>query len=330
MSFRAPEALLALLVLPLVVLGYVSSRRRRRRRTAALGAQGLVATGGARARRVRERLPAALFLAAIAVLTLACARPMGTIKVPQRAATVVVAIDVSNSMAATDTKPSRIEAAKLVATDFVRDQPPGVRIGIVGFGGTGIVAQPPTTDHQVSLDAIDHLSLGGGTSIGEGVLTALDAIAGKTLHVNLAEVSNDDSGEIDLGYYGGATIVLISDGEDESTTNPVTIARLVSTAGVRIQTVGVGTTTGTTVKIGGFMIATALDASTLENVAKVTNGSYHAISGGSPAAAISKSIQLHFTVVSEHTELTALFALVGVVLLMLGAMLSVLWFGRVL
>jgi Ca-activated chloride channel homolog len=330
MTFRDPDVLFALLLVPLVIVGYVRLRRHRRRRTASLGAQGLVATAPARRLRMREQLPATLFLLAIAVLTLACARPLGTIKVPQRAATVVIAIDVSNSMAASDTKPSRIAAAKSVATDLVREQPDGVRIGIVGFGGTGIIAQPPTTDHEVALDAISHLSLGGGTSLGAGVLSALDAIAGKTLHVNLADLSNDDSGEVDLGYYGGATIVLISDGEDESTTNPVTMARLVSTAGVRIQTVGVGTTSGTTVKIGGFTIATALDALTLQNVAKVTNGSYHSITDASAATAISKSIQLHLTTVSEHTELTALFTMVGVVLLAIGAALSVLWFGRVL
>jgi Ca-activated chloride channel family protein len=327
MTFRAPEVLLALLLLPFVLAGYV---RRRRRRAAALGAKGLISTEPARKRRVREHLPVALFIAALAVLTVACARPMATIKLPQRTATVVVAIDLSNSMAATDVKPSRIDAAKTVASDFVRQQPSGVRIGVVGFGATGIIAQPLTSDHAVALSAIDHLSLGGGTSLGEGVLTSLDAIAGKTLHVNLTALANDDSGEIDLGYYGGATIVLISDGEDTSATDPVTMARLVSTAGVRIQTVGVGTTAGTTVHIGGFTIATALDAATLESVAKVTNGSYHYVNDGSAANAISKSIQLHFTVVTEHTEVTALFAMAGVLLLALGAVLSVLWFGRVI
>jgi len=326
MTFRWPEVLFGLLLVPGVLAGYL---RRRRRRSVALAAQGLVPTEPARRQKAREQLPIALFLAALAVLIVACARPMSTVKVPQRTATVVIAIDVSNSMAATDTKPSRIDAAKTVASDFVRQQASGVRIGIVGFGETGVIAQPPTSDHAEALSAIDHLSLGGGTSLGVGVLTALDAIAGKTLHVNLSELSNDDSGEVDLGYYGGATIVLISDGEDTSATDPVTVARLVSTAGVRIQTVGVGTATGTTVDIGGFSIATALDAATLENVAKVTNGSYHYVSDGSAANAISKSIQLHFTVVTEHTEITALFAVAGAVLLAIGAVLSVLWFGRV-
>ena len=100
--------------------------------------------------------------------------------------------------------------------------------------------------------AINHLSLGGGTSLGAGILTALDAIAGKTIRVNQAEFAQDTSGEVDVGYYGGSTIVMISDGEDTSQANPLTLARLASIAGVRVQTIGVGTPAGTTVRIGGF------------------------------------------------------------------------------
>ena len=154
---------------------------------AALAAQGLVTSDPAQ-RRLREHLPFALVVVALVLLVLACARPMATIKTPQRTATVVIALDVSNSMAATDAQPSRIGAAKAVASDFVRQQPPGVHIGVVGFGQGGVITQPPTSDHAEVLRAIDHLSLGGSTSIAAGILTSLDAIAGKTLHVNLAQL----------------------------------------------------------------------------------------------------------------------------------------------
>ena len=110
-----------------------------------------------------------------------------------------------------------------------------------------------------------------------GILTSLDAIAGKTLKVNTTALDQDNSDEVNIGYFGGATIVLFSDGEDTSQTDPVTMARLASTAGVRIQTIGVGTAAGTTVQIDGFSVATALDAQTLEDVATVTNGSYHQV-----------------------------------------------------
>jgi Ca-activated chloride channel family protein len=217
----------------------------------------------------------------------------------------------------------------MLASAFIRDQPPDVRIGVVGFGLTGVILQTPTTDHTEALAAIGHLSLGGGTTIASGILTALDAISGKTIKVNLADLSNDDSGNIDIGYYGGSTIVLISDGEDTSQADPATIARLASTAGVRIQTIGVGTVGGTTIQIDGFSIATAMDPATLENMAKVTNGAYHQVDNQASIAAISKTINLHFKVVSEHTEITAFFAMAGALLLALGALFSLMWFGRV-
>lgn len=329
MTFGSPDVLFGLLLVPAVVAGYVRSRRQRRLRTAALGAKGLITTGPARRRGLGDQLPFTLITAALALLVVACARPMATIATPQRTATVVLAIDVSNSMAATDVKPSRIDAAKTVASAFVRQQPSTVRVGVVGFGQAAVIVQPPTTDHAEALRAIDHLSLGGGTSLGAGILTSLDAISGKTLRVNLAALANDDSGEIDLGYYGGATIVLISDGEDTSQTDPATMARLASTAGVRIQTVGVGTAAGTTVQIGGFTVATALNPETLESVARVTNGSYHQADDEAALSAISKTINLHFTVVTKHTEITALFAAAAALLLAAGAVISVLRSGRV-
>jgi Ca-activated chloride channel family protein len=161
-----------------------------------------------------------------------------------------------------------------------------------------------------------------------GILTSLDAIAGKTLIVNKAALTQDNSAEVNIGYYGGATIVLFSDGEDTSQAGPVTMARLASTAGVRIQTIGVGTVTGTTVQIDGFSVATAMDPQTLEAVAAVTNGSYHQADSQS-LKAISKTINLHFTVVTSYTEVSALFAAAAALFLVAGALISVMWFGRV-
>jgi Ca-activated chloride channel family protein len=323
MTFASPAWLLGLLLLPVVVVGYVLARRRRRQRTAALAAQGLVTTGLARRRSWRLHLPFALFLVALALLVVASARPMTTVKTLRREATVVLAIDVSNSMAAADIKPSRIGAAKITAEDFVREQPAGVRIGVVSFGPSAVIVQPPSFDHAVVLQAIEHLSLGGGTSLAAGILTSLDAIAGKTLIVNKAALAQDNSGDVNIGYYGGATIVLISDGEDTTQTGPVTMARLASTAGVRVQTIGVGTVAGTTVQIDGFSVATAMDPQTLESVAAVTNGSFHQANGRAGLQAISKTINLHFTVV------TALFAVAAALFLVAGALISVMWFGRV-
>ena len=329
MTFGSGEWLFGLLLLPAVVAAYVASRLRRRRRSAALAAQGLLTSDVGRRRAWRVHLPFGLFLVALALLVVASARPMAAIKTPKREATVILAIDVSNSMAATDVQPSRLGAAKIAASDFVREQPSSVKIGVVAFGPSALIVQPPTFSHSDVLQAINHLTLGGGTSLAAGILTALDAVAGKTLRLNTTSLGEDNSGEVNIGYYGGATIVVFSDGEDTSQADPVTIARLASTAGVRIQTVGVGTAAGTTVKIDGFTVATALDSQTLQSVAMATNGSYHQVTDPASLPEISKTINLHFTVFTEYTEISAVFAAAGALLLLIGALISVLWFGKV-
>ncbi len=330
MTFATPEWLWALLVVPAAVALYVAARRRRARRTEELAAQGLVASSPGRRLGWRRNLPFMLFAAALALLAVATARPMATVTTPRLESTVILAMDVSNSMGAKDVKPTRIGAAERAARDFVGDQPSSVKIGLVAFGPSAVIVQTPTFDHPTVLRAINDLSLGGGTSLATGILTSLDALAGKTLKVNDTELNEDNSNEVNIGYFGGATIVLISDGEDTSQINPVTMARLASSAGVRIQTIGVGTVAGTTVQIGGFSVATALDPQTLEDVAKVTNGTYHQVDDSAAVRAVSQTIDLHFTVVSEYIEISAIFAAAAMLLLVVGALLSVLWFGRVM
>jgi Ca-activated chloride channel family protein len=199
----------------------------------------------------------------------------------------------------------------------------------VAFGPSAVIVQPLTFDHAAVVKAINQLSLGGGTSLASGILTSLDAIAGKTLVINKAALAQDNSAEVNIGYFGGSTIVLFSDGEDTSQTNPVTMARLASVAGVRVQTIGVGTAAGTTVQINGFSVATALDSQTLESVASVTNGSYHQDNDQAALKAISRTINLHFTVATEYTEVTALFAAAAALLLVAGALISLIRSGRV-
>ena len=330
MTFGSPVWLLGLLVVPAMVAAYLSSRRRRTQRTAALAAQGLVATHLGRREGWRRHLPFALFAIALALAAIAVARPMASVKTPRREATVILAMDVSNSMAATDVKPTRIGAAKAAASAFTREQPTSVKIGVVAFGPSAVIVRPATSDHAAVLRAIKQLSVGGGTSVATGILTSLDAIAGKTLTVDKAALNQDNSNAVNIGFYGGATIVLFSDGEDTSQTDPVTMARLASVAGVRIETIGVGTVAGTAVQIGGFSVATALDPQALKDVAKVTNGTYHQADDRAALGDVSKAINLRFTLVSQYTQISAVFAAAAAVLLAVGALLSVSWFGRVM
>ena len=330
MTFATPEWLWALLVVPAVVAVYVAARRRRVRRSEELAAQGLLVSGAGGRQGWRRNLPFTFFATALALLAVAVARPMATVETPRLESTVILAMDVSNSMGAKDVQPSRIGAAEQAARDFVGDQPSSVKIGLVAFGPSAVIVRTPTFDHPAVLRAINDLSLGGGTSLATGILTSLDALAGRTLKVNGTALNEDNSNEVNIGYFGGATIVLISDGEDTSQINPVTMAKLASSAGVRIQTIGVGTVAGTTVQIGGFSVATALDPQTLEDVAKVANGAYHQVDDRAAVRDISQTIDLHFTVVNEYIQISAIFAVAAMLLLVVGALLSVLWFGRVM
>jgi Ca-activated chloride channel family protein len=329
MTFRSPWMLGLLLLIPAVVVAYVRSRRARARRVAALATEGLVPTSPQSRMRVRRHVPFGLFVAALALLLVGIARPMATVKTPRREGTVIVAVDASNSMQADDVKPTRLEAAKAAARTFVNRQPPAVRVGIVAFGDGAVVVQTPTIAHADAVRAIDRLSSGGGTSLGQALVASLGAIAGKPVTID-PEALASDSAQVDIGFFGSATVVLLSDGEETSRPDPVSVAQVASVAGVHVDTIGIGTEAGTVVQINGFSVATALHSDLLMQVASVSDGAYHEANDAAGLAAISKSIDLRFKLVSQHTEITGLFAAAGAVLLMIGALLSVLWFGRVI
>jgi Ca-activated chloride channel family protein len=170
--------------------------------------------------------------------------------------------------------------------------------------------------------------VGGGTSLGQGLLTSLSTIAGKPITIDPAALGSDE-GKVDIGYYGGAVVVALSDGENTNGVDPLSVAQVASAAGVRVHAIGVGTEAGTTFQYGGFTIATALDSNELKQLASLTDGTYHTAGDSSGLGTISKTIRLHFTLVPQHTEVTALFCAASVVILLLGALASVRWYGRV-
>jgi Ca-activated chloride channel family protein len=328
MTFESPWMLGLLLVVPAMVAAYVRSRRRRSRRATELAEQGLVATPAPRRTRLRLHLPFALFAAALTLLLVGMARPHTSVKTPKREGTVILAIDVSNSMQADDVEPTRMDAAKAAARAFVDRQPSEVRVGVVAFGDGAVVVQAPTNSHEEINKSIDRLTSQGGTSLGQALVTALGAIAGKPIAIDYEALASD-AAEVDIGYFGSATVVLFSDGEETSRPDPVAVAEVASVAGVRVHAIGVGTPGGAVVQVDGFNVATALDSELLAEVASVTDGSYHEAGDAEGLTEISQTIDLRFKLVSEHTEVTGLFAAAGSVLILTGALLSVLWFGRV-
>lgn len=326
MSLQWPWALLGLLALPLVVVAYRRLLRQQSDRRADLARQGLVVPT-ARRDRWRHVAPV-LLVAALAVMLLALSRPVAAVAEPRREGTVILAFDVSTSMAAKDMQPTRLDAAKAAAKGFVDKQPATVKIGVVAFGGNGIVAQQPTTDKDQVLASVNRLTPQGETSLGRGILTSLSAIAGKPI------VSNGDSeqggGETPIGYYGGTAIVLLTDGENTSGPDPVNLADLASAAGVKIYTIGLGSAAGTVLEIGGFSIATHLDEDSLKQIAEISGGTYYNATDATSLSQVYDSVQLNWVSRSVPHEVTSLVAGVATLLLLAGAVVSVLRRGRVI
>lgn len=328
MSFRDPWLLVTLVLVPVLVGMYVREQRTRAGRGAALARHGLVVTGAAAKRSRLRHLPFALFATALALLLVALARPVAEITTPKRVGTVVLAFDVSNSMRARDLEPTRLDAAKDAARAFVEAQPSTIRVGVVSFGDGAAVLQRPTAIKADALAAIDRLSPGGGTSLGQGLFSSLSAIAGKAIDVDPAALASD-SASVDIGYYGSASIILLSDGENTGRPDPVTVADVASIAGVKVHTIGVGTEQGTEVTIDGFSVATSLDRGVLEQIATDTGGDYHEATDAASLKEIYGAIEPALTTESERTEITAVLAMAATVLLLTGAIISVLRTGRV-
>jgi Ca-activated chloride channel family protein len=330
MTFAWPWMLLILFVVPLLGIGYRQLLARRTARRTQLAALGLVPAGPpGRGRGARRHVPAGLFLAALTLLLVAMARPETTIGIPKRQGTVVLAFDVSNSMAATDVEPSRMEAAKTAARAFVNKQPSTIKIGVVAFGESGVISQQPTTDRTAALAAIDRLNPQGGTALGRGIQSSLSAIAGKIVQLNNPG-ETDPSASGDLGYYGSSAVILLSDGENTDGPDPVLAAEQASTAGVKIYPVGLGSAAGTVLQIGGFSVSTKLDEPLLREIATKTDGKYFTAADQASLTKVYSSIDLSWTTTHQHQEVTALFAAAAAGLLLLGAALSIIAYGRVI
>ncbi|HEY0932415.1 MAG TPA: VWA domain-containing protein [Trebonia sp.] len=314
MSFTDP-LLLAGALLAVALLAWAAAVAGRRR-TAALARLGAAPPGGKR--------PAAVWLtiAGLAVLAVAAAGPAVSVPVSHARGTVILAVDVSGSMSATDVAPSRLAAAKQTATSFVNAQPDTVEIGVVSFEQGGLETAVPSVDHASSLAAVSRLTPGGGTSLGAAILAALSAITHRTV------TAGANGAAPAIGYWPSATIVLFSDGQDEDDAGAA--AAVAQKAGVHVDTVGIGTAAGTTVDADGYHLFTALDAARLKSISQATGGSYHPASDAGELNRIASSINLRLTVTNQPLPLAGAFILLALLLLAAGAAAAVARTGRVI
>jgi Ca-activated chloride channel family protein len=337
MSFIWPTLLLALLCVPLLVLLYLRIQARRRRFAANYGSLGIIHDAMGSGIGARRHVPATIFLAGITILLFSLARPQATLNVPRIEGTVMLTFDVSGSMAADDFKPTRMEAAKVAAGQFVENQPSGVSIGVVVFSDGGISVQAPTDNREETLATIDRLVPRRGTSIGNGILVALNAIvvdAGDPPILNTNSTSADPAAPIDpvqapQGWYPSAVIVLLTDGENNQEPDPVTVAELAADLGVRVYTVGIGSPEGATLEVEGFTVHTSLDEPTLQYIASETGGAYYNAGNEEQLRQIYDDLEPKLSIKPEKIEMTSIFAGLGMIIFLVGGLLSLLWFGHV-
>lgn len=335
MTFISPIMLLSLLLIPPLAVLYLRVQRRRRQAIARYGSFGLTQSNSGRLPGLRRHLPALIFLIGLAILAVAMARPQTVISMPRIAGTVILAFDVSGSMAADDVAPTRIEAAKAAARTFVERQPLTVQIGVVAFSEGGFSVQAPTNDRDAILASINRLSPQRGTSLAYGILAALNTIElmqrqeETRYYTNLTPSATPTPTPMPQGTYAPAVVVLLTDGENNIPPNPLAEAQAAADRGVRIYTVGIGTAGGATLQVEGFSVHTQLDEGMLKQIAELTDGVYYNAADEEDMREVYENVGAQLIVKPEQTEVTAVFAGASILALLVGAMFSLLWFNRV-
>jgi Ca-activated chloride channel family protein len=347
MTFLWPQALLLLIALPLLVALYFWLLARRKKSAVRYASIALVKNAIGAGSRIRRHVPPLLVLASLAAMILAVARPAAVITLPTQHETIILAMDVSGSMRATDVQPTRLAAAQAAAKQFIADAPRSTRIGIVSFAGTAALVQPPTDNRDELVAAIERFQLQRATAIGSGLVISLAALfpdAGITLEAvgkkdakaaaPLADPNAPSEPKpfkpVPAGSYTAAAIILLTDGQRTTGPDPVEAAQMAAERGVRVFTVGIGTKEGEIIGFEGWSIRVRLDEETLKQIATITQGEYFYAGSAQDLKKVYETLNSRLVMERKETEITALFTAVAALLSLLAAGLSLLWFHRVL
>jgi len=349
MRFLAPELLWLLFALPLLVGGYVIALRRRKKAALRYASLEVVKEALGPRQRLRRHVPPFLFLLALALTLLAVARPTAVVTLPSESRTIVLAIDVSLSMRATDVEPNRLAAAQEAAKRFIEQQPPDVRLGIVSFAGTALLVQSPTQNREDLVAAIDRLELQRHTAIGSGLIVSLATIfpdAGIDLESMIFGAGGRDTRKgiaidqpkkaaptkdfvpVPPGTYPSAAIILLSDGRRTTGPDPLDAAKMAADRGVRVFTVGLGNAQGGMASFEGWSVYMRFDEETLKAIADVTRGEYFAASSAAELKKVYETLNAKFMLEKKETEITALVTAAAALLALGAGVLSLLWFNR--
>ena len=352
MSFIWPQYLWLLLLVPILVGAYVALLRRKKI-AVRFADLGIVKQAIGPGQAMRRHLPPALFLLALIAAIFAIARPSALVTLPSEGRTIVLAIDVSLSMRASDILPSRIVAAQAAARDFVQQVPGDVKVAIVTFAGTALLVQPPTRDREELVAAIDRFQLQRHTAIGSGIIVSLatifpdeginleNAVFGNNFGPRdgarklpsergpILKVEKKETKIVPPGSFTSAAIILLTDGRRTTGPDPLDAARMAADHGVRVFTVGFGTTTGAPIDIDGMSVFMRFDEAALKGIAGITAAEYYHAASAADLKSIYENLNTRFALERRETEISALVTALAAVLAVAAGSLSLLWFGRV-
>jgi Ca-activated chloride channel family protein len=347
MTFLWPEMLWLLLLVPLLVAGYFYILRRKQASALRYASLSMVKQAIGAGQRFRRHIPPLLFLIAVIAMIVAIARPAAVVMLPSQYQTIILAMDVSGSMRATDVQPNRLAAAQAAAKAFVEEQPSNVRIGVVSFAATASVVQPPTQNREDIIAAIERFQLQRGTAIGSGIIVSLATIfpdAGIDVSSFIygrrgsRGIPIDQPGKSDKpdfkpvapGSYTSAAIVLLSDGQRTTGPDSLESAQLAADRGVRVFTVGFGTQGGETIGFEGWSMRVRLDEETLKQIAHMTRGEYFYAGTAADLKKVYQVLNSKFLLEKKPMEISSLFAGAAALIAVTSALLSLLWFHRIL
>lgn len=346
MTFLWPEMLWLLLAVPALVATYVFLLRRKKQAALSYANLSMVKEAMSARQKFRRHIPPLLLLLALIVMLAAIARPAALVLLPSQQLTIILAMDVSGSMRATDVEPNRISAAQAAAKAFVAEQPSYVRIGVVSFAATASLVQPPTHNRDDIIAAIDRFQLQRGTAIGSGIIVSLATIfpdAGIDVSsliyrevrrgVPLEETRKADKpafNPVPPGSYTSAAIILLTDGQRTTGPSSIEAAQMAADRGVRVFTVGFGTTSGETMGFEGWSMRVRLDEGTLKAIANMTHGEYFYAGSATDLKKVYQSLNSRLVMEKKATEIGALFSAAAAIIVLVSALLSLLWFSRIL
>jgi Ca-activated chloride channel family protein len=353
MTFLWPDMLWLLAIVPVIIALYVLLLRRKKNFAMRYASLTMVKEALGAGHKWRRHVPPLLFLLALTIMIVAIARPAAVITLPSHHETIILAMDVSGSMSAADVAPNRLAAAQAAAKEFIAEQPGSVRIGVVSFAATASVVQAPTQNRDDVVAAIDRFQLQYGTAIGSGIIVSLATIFpeaglaitelmyGRTSRRSAArslpgfqdgkrDKTNASAEPVAPGSHKSAAIILLTDGQSTTGPDAMEAAKMAAERGVRVFTVGIGTAAGEVMRFEGWRMRVRLDEETLKNIAHATRGDYFYAGSAADLKKIYQKLNAQFVLEKKASEITALFSAAAAITALVAALLSLLWFNRIL